>query len=151
MQARFRCLATLLLLPLTLCQTQYPTLAQRLPFRAERNSEVLSCLLDSAGNFLLLNLQSKKALAPPLIHYLSLTDGRCVMVADFNSVIYRHDPQILHCANSDIESIHFGQFQNNPPIFRISISSSNAAVLKKIDFRCQARTLLIKFPEKQRQ
>lgn len=150
MLARSRCLAILLLLPLTLFPIQYPTFAQGLPFRAVRYSEVLSCVPDSSGNFLLLNLQSKKALPAPQIHYLSLTDGRSVMVADFNCVIYRHDAQLLRCANPDIESIRFGQFQKNPPVFRLSITASNAALLKKIDFRCQAKSLLIKLPEKEK-
>jgi N-acetylmuramoyl-L-alanine amidase len=126
-------------------------LAQGLPFKAARFSEVLSCLPDSAGNFLLLNLQSKKALPAPSIHYLSLSDGRSVMVADFSGLIYRRDPQLLHCANPDIESIRFGQFQSNPPVFRLSISSYRVQLLKQIDFRCQAKSLLIKFPERQKQ
>lgn len=141
---RIRCIANLtLILSICLCNP-YPGVAQELHPKARPFPKVLSALEDSSGNFLLLKLDSKTPLSAPLIHYLPGMAGQTVMVAEFENVLWLNSSQLIEPQVQEIDSIRLGQFQSNPPIFRISIATSNPAVLRKIEFQNHGSSLVIK-------
>lgn len=141
---RIRRIANLtLMLSICLCNP-YPGVAQELHLKARSFPKVLSALEDSSGNFLLLKLDSKTPLSAPHIHYLPGMAGQTVMVAEFENVLWLNSSQLIEPQVQEIESIRLGQFQSNPPIFRISIATSNPAVLRKIEFQNHGSSLLIR-------
>lgn len=131
------------MLSICLC-SQYPGIAQELPLKARTFPKVLSALEDSSGNFLLLKLDSKTPLSAPRLHYLPGMDGQTVMVAEFENVLWLNSSQLIEPQFQEIDSIRLGQFQSNPPLFRISIATSNPAVLRKIEFQNNGSSLVIK-------
>ncbi len=141
---RIRRIANLtLMLSICLCNP-YPGVAQELHLKARSFPKVLSALEDSSGNFLLLKLDSKTPLSAPHIHYLPGMAGQTVMVAEFENVLWLNSSQLIEPQVQEIESIRLGQFQSNPPIFRISIATSNPAVLRKIEFQNHGSSLVIR-------
>lgn len=146
MQGRSRYLAMLLAIISTGFLAEHPSQAQVLRYGHNRYPKVISVTEDSAGNFLLLNLQNKSALAAPSIQYLPGADGQTILVADFPGLVWSQEPKIFRPANENIASIRLGQFQESPPIFRISVASSNPASMRRLEFRAQAHSLLLRFP-----
>ncbi|MBX9690106.1 MAG: N-acetylmuramoyl-L-alanine amidase, partial [Candidatus Obscuribacterales bacterium] len=141
-------IAKLLLLAVAVSNTQVPASAQKLRSGQDRYPKVLSALEDNDGNFLLLSIQSKSALQAPRISYLPSSDSKTVMVADFNGVLWTREAQLIRSSNPQIQSIRIGQFQSNPPVFRIALTSKSAEALKELEFRCQPKSLVIKLPQK---
>jgi N-acetylmuramoyl-L-alanine amidase CwlD len=149
MQLRSKHLAKLLLAITTLLPWQSPALAQRQHYGASRYAHIVSAVEDSAGNYLLLNLQSRTFLAAPSIQFLPGDGSHAVMVADFQGVVWGAGPRLMHPPNAQIQSVRLGQFQDSPPIFRVSITASNQAALKSLEFRCQSKSMVIKYPDAQ--
>lgn len=149
MQLGIRCIAKLSLILLFTLYSQYPADAHDTGKTTDGYSKILSALEDSSGNFLLLNIKSKLPLPAPSIHYLPGTAGQTVMVADFHNAVWMNSSQLIKTNNENIESIRLGQFQASPPIFRISIATSNPAILRKIEFRARPSSLVINFGEKE--
>lgn len=141
-------IARLLLLISIISNLHYRAEAQNEPLGRDRYQRVSSISEDSAGNFLLLNLQSNALLAAPSIQILNRQDGKTILLADFTGLVWSQDSRVFKPANRDIESIRLGQFQQSPPVVRISITSSNPAVFKRIEFANRGKALLIKFPER---
>jgi N-acetylmuramoyl-L-alanine amidase len=146
MQVRTRYIANLLLVAIASLAWQYPSVAQYLHYGKSRYPRVLSVSQDTSGKYIVLNLQGKSCLNAPAIHYLACGDGRTIMVADFANLQFAQEPKVFKPANAKIDSVRLGQFQESPPIFRISISTYDPAILKKLDLCCQSKSLLIKFP-----
>lgn len=141
-------IAKLLLLISIISNTDYRAEAQNEPLGRQRYQKVASISEDSAGNFLLLNLQSNTLLAAPSIQILNRQDGKSTLLADFTGLVWSQESRLFKAANRDIESIRVGQFQESPPVLRVSITSSNPSVFKKIEFANRGKALLIKFPER---
>ena len=146
MQLKSRYIARLLALSLLLSTLQMPSMAQGLPLSKNRHPQVVSVVEDTAGNFLLLNLQSSTPLSAPGIQYLPMPDGQTIMVADFYGLQWQQESRIFRPAEREFDIVRIGQFQANPPIFRISVSSYNPAALRRLEFSCQSNSLLVRFP-----
>ena len=146
MQARIRCIVILLLALPTWLYGPYPAHAQYTHYRANRCARILSVTADASGHFLLLNVQKRAFPAPPVIHYLQAPAGQTLMVADFADLLWTSEPRVLKPDNALITSVRLGQFQESPPVFRISIAATEQNCLKNLEFRCQPRSLVIKFP-----
>jgi N-acetylmuramoyl-L-alanine amidase len=147
MQARARNIASFLLASMTSLYFQYPAGAQYQHYGKSLYPKILSVVEDASGSFLLLNLQAKSCLQAPSIHYLPGPSGQTIMVADFADLCFNEEPKVLRPANSQINLIRIGQFQDSPPVFRISIATANPAALKNLEFRCQSKALVIKLPK----
>ncbi len=145
MELRCRQLASFLLISFSTLLINNPLEAQELAYRHPTYARVYSASLDKTGNFLLLNFGKPVSIPAPAIQYLPGPDGKTVLVADFAGMTFKQDPLFLKPSGDDIESVRVGQFQESPPILRVSITSSNPACFKKLDFRCQEQSLSICF------
>ena len=108
-------------------------------------NRVLSTVEDSASSLVLLNTTRTAPIAPPTIQYLPGGEGETIMVADFAGLIWGANPKLLRPSSSGIRQIHIGQFQSNPPIVRIAISSSQPTLLRAVAFRASPGLLVIKW------
>jgi N-acetylmuramoyl-L-alanine amidase len=111
-----------------------------------RPLHVVSVASDSAGNFVLLNLSGRQQLMPPLIHVLPGEDGESVMAVDFLGVVIDKPMAPISTPNSTVKSLRIGQFNPNPPVMRLAFSAADPASFKKIDFRAQSGSLIVKLP-----
>jgi N-acetylmuramoyl-L-alanine amidase CwlD len=100
----------------------------------------------------------KQPLPRPIIQFLQGESGNTVLVADFNNVVYPGSTKVINVHNvpegttgsgdhSGIKLVRIGRFQENPPVFRIAIVSSDADKLKSVNFVSGPGSLVVKWPK----
>lgn len=93
-----------------------------------------------------LRLSTQQFILSPITQYFPGPQGQTIMTMDFPGIVWDKPSQLIHSPNSEIETIRIGQFQCDPAIFRISISTFNPAILKKISVETQGGSLYLRFP-----
>lgn len=101
----------------------------------------------------------KKALPRPIIQFLQGENGNTVLVADFNDIVFPGATKVINVNASPlgaaattgsargIKLVRIGRFQENPPIFRVAIVSSDAEQLKNVNFVSGPGSLVVKWPK----
>ena len=107
---------------------------------------VVSAVASSSGQGVLLQLQGKQPLPVPVIQYFPGENGKTIMAIDFAGMVWNQPSSIIRPANAEVEMVRIGQFQSNPPVFRISITTSNPSLLRKIDLGVKGELLTLKLP-----
>lgn len=116
--------------------------------QARELNSVLSVVADASGKFLVINTSLPRPLGAPVIQYFPGPDGNTVMVADFFGVVFHRPSGVINHPSNDprIKQIRFGQFQENPPTFRISITTNNPNYLRQLTFKSTPGSLIVKWP-----
>ncbi len=125
---------------LTICPRGYS--------QPQKVNHVVSVVPDASGKFLVINTSLPRPLAAPIIQYFPGPDGNTVMVADFFGLLWDHPSGLINHPSNDprIKQIRWGQFQENPPTFRISVTTNNPAYLRQLTFKSTPGTLIVKWP-----
>lgn len=101
----------------------------------------------------------KKPLPRPIIQFLQGENGNTVLVADFNDVVFPGATKVINVNASPlgaaattgsargIKLVRIGRFQENPPIFRVAVVSSDAEQLKNVNFVSGPGSLVVKWPK----
>lgn len=108
-------------------------------------SRVTGITQERTGNGVTINFTGRASVEPPVLHYLPAPDVSCVLVADFTGLIWTGPSQTVTPAAKWIRSIHIGQFQDNPPILRVAVSSNNPELLPRLAFKSTAGMLTIRW------
>lgn len=113
---------------------------------------------DRARGSAVITTAIKKPLPRPIIQFLQGESGNTVLVADFNNVVFPGSTKVINvhnfpgattgsAAEDGIKLVRIGRFQENPPVFRIAIVSSDADKLKNVNFVSGAGSLVVKWPK----
>ncbi len=113
---------------------------------------------DRARGSAVITTAIKKPLPRPIIQFLQGEGGNTVLVADFNNVVFPGSTKVINvhnfpgattgsAAEDGIKLVRIGRFQENPPVFRIAIVSSNADKLKNVNFVSGDGSLVVKWPK----
>lgn len=105
---------------------------------------IASTSQDATNNTLRLNTQ--QFIVAPFTQYFPGPAGQTIMTMDFPGILWDKPAQLISPANEEIESIRMGQFQCDPPVFRITVTTSNPSLLKKIAVENQSGSLILKLP-----
>jgi hypothetical protein len=112
-------------------------------------NRVISWVENEVNHSLILHTGSSSPMSAPQIQYLPGSDGKTVMVADFYGLSWIEASKIIRPAPSgtfaSIEEVRIGQFQANPPICRVALSTKNPACLKEVSFSSKPGQLVIKW------
>ncbi|MBY0548234.1 MAG: N-acetylmuramoyl-L-alanine amidase [Candidatus Obscuribacterales bacterium] len=146
MSLRSRWIATCVLLSISEMLLPSGLHAQERDFGFGIPGRVVSAVEDSSGDCISLRIRGKQPLPVPVIQYFPGTAGQTVMCVDFPELVWNQPSSIIHPHNRLVESVRIGQFQTSPPIFRISITTSNPAMLRKIDLHAEGDVLIVRFP-----
>ncbi len=106
-------------------------------------SKVTSCIADLQNNSLVVSTGQSDIVPAPALQYLPGPGGDTVLVADFAGLLWNGEPKIIRGERSGIEEIRIGQFQENPPICRVSLTSHNPNLFKLVNFRTQAGQMIV--------
>lgn len=111
-------------------------------------NRVLSVVPDASGKFLVVNTSLPRPVSAPIIQYFPGPDGNSIMVADFFGLTWSQPSGLINHPAIDpaIKQIRFGQFQENPPTFRISVITNNPSRLRQLTFKSTPGTLIVKWP-----
>ncbi len=114
----------------------------------QKVNHVVSVVPDASGKFLVISTSLPRPLGAPIIQYFPGPDGNTVMVADFFGLIWDHPSGLINHPSNDprIKQIRYGQFQENPPTFRISVTTNNPTYLRQLTFKSTPGTLIVKWP-----
>ncbi|MCC7528808.1 MAG: N-acetylmuramoyl-L-alanine amidase [Candidatus Melainabacteria bacterium] len=115
--------------------------------------KVVSVLPDLAHGSITISTNSKTPLPAPLIQYLPGSDGKTLLVADFEGISYQLATHLLKPENSapdawrhpGIQEIRIGQFSSQPPTMRISVAAFNARAFRTLAFHARPGTLIMKW------
>lgn len=110
------------------------------------SGRVVSAAEDDSGKFIYLRIRGKQPLPVPAIQYFPGASGQTVMAVDFPGLIWDQPSSVIRTKNQNVDLVRVGQFQADPPVFRISITTSNAAMLRKIDLQVDGEGLKVRFP-----
>ncbi len=108
-------------------------------------NRVASVVEDTAGNLLLINTVSTTLVNQPFLHYLPGSDGSTVAVADFPGLFWGQPARTIVPSASWVHSIHIGQFQANPPVMRISVSTKEPQHLEELSFQSRPGVLMVRW------
>lgn len=147
MSLKTRWIAACILLLINECFLPEVTTAQEPHFGGSIPARVVSVYEDPAGKWLSFIVKGKQPLPVPVIQYFPGPDGKTIMAIDFPGLVRDQPSIIMHPENAFVELVRIGQFQSNPPVFRVSITTSNPALLRKIDLRANGDRLIVKFPD----
>src|SRR5207253_6494924 len=113
-------LKVLTLILVLICNSVTPVFAQPV---ADKH-RVLSVVEDAGGQFVMFNTSQLTPLAAPRMQYVPGAYGETVMALDFYGLSWVQPPRLIFPRVDGVKHVRIGQFQENPPICRISIASN---------------------------
>ncbi len=146
MSLRTRWIAACILLLIVELLLPVRVYAQERQFGGSIPARVVSVVEDAFAGSVMFRVKGKLPLPVPVIQYFPGEGGKTTMSVDFPGLVWNQPSTILHPAIEHVDLIRIGQFQSDPPVFRISITTSNPALLRKIDLRANGDSLIVKFP-----
>ncbi|MBX9693523.1 MAG: hypothetical protein K2Z81_14135, partial [Cyanobacteria bacterium] len=108
---------------------------------------VVSADQDLSSSRLELVTLRKTALARPIIQHLTGENGTTILTMDFPGLVWNLSTKVVQVRATEpgtiystgrqrgIQTVRAGRFQESPPVARISIVSSDAALLKEVSLR----------------
>ncbi|HEY9773301.1 MAG TPA: N-acetylmuramoyl-L-alanine amidase [Planktothrix sp.] len=108
-------------------------------------NRVTSCIA-TQPNVLTIVTSWHTPLPAPVIQYLPGPDDCTVLVADFNGLTWVGPPRVIHPENAPgILEVRVGQFENSPPVCRVSVTSKNPKLFKGVTFQNLTGELQVKW------
>lgn len=100
---------------------------------------------DAAGSLVVLHTIKPTPVPAPVIQYLRGAANETVLVADFPGLLFSQAPRSIIPPSGAIRRIQIGQFQSNPPLLRIAVSTHEPNALRDLAFRSSPGVLILRW------